>query len=374
MTAQLDGVDGGIEYSTHVENKGWLGKVNNGQVSGTTGEHLHLEALNCNLTGNAAQNYDVYYRTHVQDYGWLGWAKNGENAGTAGGNKQLEALQIVLVPKNGAAPGDTSNAFKELTMSQPSQPTGPSTSNGSITSYVPGNRDVENFLRTAIQPVGNTMYIWGGGWNEPDNAAGPGALTIGVLPQWKAFFDQQNSSYNYLNYKYQILNGLDCSGYVGWTVYNTLNTVNNGHGEVYWADDQAYWYAQKGYGTYTPYGSVRSFEPGDIISMNEDGHVYIVIGRCADGSVVIAHASPPGVMLSGILNPDGSQSQATQLARAYMQKYYPEYYARYSNKIDRGYFYMSRCSKFRWGDNFVADLTGIRSLNANQVLAKLFNE
>jgi len=58
-----------------------------------------------------ATQYDVYYRVHAQDYGWLGWAKNGENAGTAGLSKRLEGIEIVLVAKNGAAPGDTTRAY-----------------------------------------------------------------------------------------------------------------------------------------------------------------------------------------------------------------------------------------------------------------------
>ena len=39
------------------------------------------------VTGEAAEQYDVYYRVHAQDYGWLGWTKNGENAGTSGKSK-----------------------------------------------------------------------------------------------------------------------------------------------------------------------------------------------------------------------------------------------------------------------------------------------
>ena len=54
-----------------------------------------------------ANKFDVYYRVHAQSYGWLDWAKNGEGAGTQGKAKRLEAIQIVLVKKNGVAPGST---------------------------------------------------------------------------------------------------------------------------------------------------------------------------------------------------------------------------------------------------------------------------
>ena len=75
-----------------------------GELSGTTGKSLRLEAIQIELYGEMAEHYDVYYRVHAQSFGWLGWAKNGEAAGTAGLAKRLEGIQIVLVPKNGKAP------------------------------------------------------------------------------------------------------------------------------------------------------------------------------------------------------------------------------------------------------------------------------
>ena len=43
----------------------------------------------------------------------MGWAKNGDPAGTEGFSRRLEAIKIVLVPKGGAAPGSTENAFQK---------------------------------------------------------------------------------------------------------------------------------------------------------------------------------------------------------------------------------------------------------------------
>ncbi|MBE5933299.1 MAG: hypothetical protein E7263_07750 [Lachnospiraceae bacterium] len=104
---------GDIVYTTHVQTYGWQGSetdqskwFKNGQMAGTSGEAKRLEAICINLTGEMAANYDIYYRVHAQSYGWLGWAKNGAPAGTAGYGKRLEGIQVVLVPKNGAAPGD----------------------------------------------------------------------------------------------------------------------------------------------------------------------------------------------------------------------------------------------------------------------------
>jgi uncharacterized protein YjdB len=86
-------------------------------MSGTSGRGLRLEAIQIKLTGEMANQYDVYYRVHAQNFGWLGWAKNGASAGTEGYGYRLEGIQIVLVKKGGSAPasnygGLTSNTTK----------------------------------------------------------------------------------------------------------------------------------------------------------------------------------------------------------------------------------------------------------------------
>ncbi len=248
----------------------------------------------------------------------------------------------------------------------------------SDSNFEPGKRTVKNFLLASLLPMGETNYIWGGGWNEADDGAGPGAMHIGVMPEWKAFFDRQNASYDYNTTRYQINNGLDCSGFVGWAVYNTLNTTdNNLPGEVLGANRQARWYASKGYGSVQPLSDNRdttNYKPGDIISM-ASGHVYIVLGTCSDGSIVVCHSSPPGVMITGLTFTKGGDSQARQLAHQYMQKYRPEYYRRYSNRMDREMDdYLHNIERFRWGDNFVGDPDGIRNLSAEQVLHNIFGE
>lgn len=111
MKIQLANIDGGIEYRTHVQNIGWMNWVANGALSGTEGLSYRLEAIDIRLTGDAADQYDIYYRVHAQNFGWMGWAKNGASAGTAGYAYRLEAIQIVLVPKGGEAPGSTAGSF-----------------------------------------------------------------------------------------------------------------------------------------------------------------------------------------------------------------------------------------------------------------------
>ena len=104
-------VEGGIRYRTHVQSYGWQKWALDGQMSGTSGESKRLEAIQIELTGKAADKYDIYYRVHAQTYGWLGWAKNGKSAGTEGLSTRLEAIEIVMVEKGGEAPGKQTGVF-----------------------------------------------------------------------------------------------------------------------------------------------------------------------------------------------------------------------------------------------------------------------
>ncbi len=91
-------VPGRIQMEGHVSDKGWTG-WKYGMV-GTTGQGKRLEAVKLRLVGDQLKSaYDIYYRVHVANLGWLGWARNGEEAGTAGLAARVEAIQVHLVPK-----------------------------------------------------------------------------------------------------------------------------------------------------------------------------------------------------------------------------------------------------------------------------------
>ena len=112
LTKSGAGVSGGIEYKTHIQGIGWESVwKRDGQLTGTQGQSRRLEAIQIILTGEVAESYDIYYRTHCQHYGWLGWAKNGELAGTQGFGKRMEAIEIRLIPKGYEIPISTTNAF-----------------------------------------------------------------------------------------------------------------------------------------------------------------------------------------------------------------------------------------------------------------------
>lgn len=104
-------IAGGIRYKAHVQNIGWQDWTSNGLNTGTTGRSLRMEALQVELTGEISKNYDVYYRLHVANFGWLGWAKNGEIAGSTGWSNAVEALEIKLVKSGSHAPGSTDNHY-----------------------------------------------------------------------------------------------------------------------------------------------------------------------------------------------------------------------------------------------------------------------
>jgi len=102
---------GNIEYSTHIQNIGWQAYKANGALSGTTGKNLQLEAIKIKLSGDVSRYYDVYYRVHIQDKGWLNWAANGASAGSQAASKHLEAIQIKIVRKGETAPKGSGKAF-----------------------------------------------------------------------------------------------------------------------------------------------------------------------------------------------------------------------------------------------------------------------
>lgn len=228
-----------------------------------------------------------------------------------------------------------------------------------------------NFLKVATEPVGSTMYIWGGGWNEEDTGAGIEAVTLGVSPHWAAFADLQDASYNYNNHRYQIHDGLDCSGYIGWAVYNTLETENSKPGYVCPSTNMAKDFANRGLGSYIPSTDVKEWLPGDIMSMK--GHVWIVVGMCDDGSVLLLHASPPGVIFSGTTLPDGSPSEASALAEKTMETHFPNWYHRYPN-CARPHSYLTKSSAMRWNTDILSDEEGLRQMTAEEVVEMIFSK
>lgn len=235
------------------------------------------------------------------------------------------------------------------------------------------SRTLTSFLKTALLPVGSTMYVYGGGWNEADTGAGSEAVTLGLSPEWAKFAAMQDASYDHTKYRYQIHKGLDCSGYVGWVLYNILEEESGCAGYVMPAAKMAETFAAWGFGIFLSQEKEKIFLPGDIVSMKD--HVWISLGTCEDGSVLLVHASPPGVSLCGTTLPvktgEGEKkSQAVSLAEHYMKTCFPNWYKRYPN-CSRGNFYKTESSVMRWDKKVLTDPDGIQNMSPKMLLALL---
>lgn len=77
-----------ITYKVHIAQKGWQESKINGEVAGTKGEALAIEAF------VAEADVPIEYKGHIQDIGDVDWVKNGEMLGTTGQGKRLEEITI----------------------------------------------------------------------------------------------------------------------------------------------------------------------------------------------------------------------------------------------------------------------------------------
>ena len=246
----------------------------------------------------------------------------------------------------------------------PTEPTEPPVS----PEPVPGEKTLRNLLATALQPVGKTLYVWGGGWNEADDGAGVEAVSIGLAPAWEAFFQSQDGSYDYEEHRYQIHDGLDCSGYLGWVLYNVMNTESGGEGFVQSSTGFAKNLADRGFGTYTEAAQVTDYRAGDILS--QKGHVWLVLGQCQDGSVLFVHCSPPALSICGTLGEKDEETMASRLAQRYIAQCFPELAAKFDTHARPASSYLPVANQFRWNDT-LADPQGLGNLPVEELLQVL---
>lgn len=233
---------------------------------------------------------------------------------------------------------------------------------------------VKELLRTGLEPIGKCVYVYGGGWNEADTGAGKECMTQGLSSRWEEFYNQNDASYDWRKTKYQIHNGLDCTGYTGWVLYQLFGNSYSRNGYVFPSGQMAENYAKLFGSEIIPPERITVRQSGDV--MAKKGHVYIVVGQCEDGSVVLMHASPPSVSLSGTVDRGrNDNSQAVRLAKAYMEKYFPTDAARYANYARVGrenYTYVTDFSEIRWKPAVLADPDGYRTMTAEEILQDLF--
>lgn len=236
-----------------------------------------------------------------------------------------------------------------------------------------GTRTIKNYLAGALQPVGQALYVWGGGWND--------STRKGVSPTWTKWYKKWSSNpsgYNYNNYRdlstTNRAKGLDCSGFVGWAAYQVMQTKSGvGSGYTVVSGDIGSYYKSLGWGSIVTqsYLSKTSWKlkPGDV--GYNDGHTWIVLGQCSDKSVVIIHSTPQaGCQISGTSTPTGNySSEAIALAKKYMAKYSGytlfEYHPSSGNYIRNGNY-------FRWSSSTLSDPDGYANKTADQILLDLF--
>ncbi|MGN0317016.1 MAG: hypothetical protein ACI4E1_03670 [Lachnospira sp.] len=276
----------------------------------------------------------------------------------------------------------------------------------------PGERTLKNFFATAMMPVGTTLYIYGGGWNWQDDGSSIQTRTIGLSDEWRSFFYSQDENYTYRDkdgdsskkdaahsyYPYGEYNeyyyaGLDCSGYVGWIIYNVMNKENGHDGYVMSSTKMARTMAEYGWGEWTqtvakPVNYEGSeYLPGDVFS--KKGHVWICLGTCDDGSILILHSTPSdsrtgqpggGPELSAI--GESEDCDAYRLADKFMSQYFPDWYERYPVALKEYEEYTHTegeyMGKFSWnltGENGgLTDPDGIRNKKPEEILEILVKD
>ncbi len=252
---------------------------------------------------------------------------------------------------------------------------------------VPGLRTLKNLLTTALTPMGGALYVYGGGWNREDTGAGPQTVRIGLAPEWCAFFRMQNECYSYRDY-YPVSGenvyyyaGLDCSGYLGWTVYNTLHDRDGLPGYVCSSVAMAGDFASRGWGCVKEIGQENALCPGDICSIK--GHVWLCLGTCGDGSVLLAHSTPSdsragcpggGVQLSALSPQDNGCCQAMILAETVMRRC-SAWYGRYAPVKKPWEVYTAFSGGvFRWAldGDVLTDPEGFAKLSAGEIVSRIF--
>ena len=278
-----------------------------------------------------------------------------------------------------------------------------------IVTGTPGKHTLKNFLQTGLMPAGNVLYVYGGGWDWQDIGSSEQARSIGVSELWTDAFTRVDAGYCYRDEahpsettfpfgewnQYYYL-GLDCSAFVGWTLYNTIYDESLTHpGFVRPACDMAKMLAEDyDFGTWSH--TETELRPGDVVSTA--GHVWICVGCCPDGSAVTVESnitpSCTGVWGGGVhlcaVSPKGENDRtcaACELVSSYMETYYPQWAERYPTTVFDRSKAMSfsddpaSTGVFHWNitedpgtAGGLADPEGLASMDAEAILTELFRD
>ncbi|MEG2700413.1 MAG: L,D-transpeptidase family protein [Hungatella sp.] len=111
VVLSLQNIGGNIAYDAYVNNGGWQPWTFNDQPTGGTENSTYLEGVRIMPRAGLEKQYDVYYACTMSGLGKLAYAKNGEMSGAPGRGEHVTDIDIVLVPRGGAAPGNTTHPF-----------------------------------------------------------------------------------------------------------------------------------------------------------------------------------------------------------------------------------------------------------------------
>ena len=78
-----------IKYEVHIEKIGWQEEKENGELAGTEGQALRIEAVKIHA------DIPIQYRVHMADKGWGEYVSNSCMAGTVGESRRIEAIEII---------------------------------------------------------------------------------------------------------------------------------------------------------------------------------------------------------------------------------------------------------------------------------------
>ncbi|MCF0144994.1 MAG: N-acetylmuramoyl-L-alanine amidase family protein, partial [Eubacterium sp.] len=217
-----------------------------------------------------------------------------------------------------------------------------------------GVRTLRNLLETALVPIGRTLWVWGGGHGGDANIMG--------MPQiWEDYFVDNASPGYQSSDDIMFWIGPDCSGYASWVVSNAFFTAATRPGSTPLAQYAAQTYASSGYGYIS---DAEAFHPGDVVSMDY-GHVWFVIGKYDDGSVLLAHNSTKGCQLSG------TGGEADKKARYYMAKYFPYWPYRPMTTS----WYLGYMHKMTWNvGSFISDPDGFMDMGPDEIMKVLLGD
>jgi hypothetical protein len=88
-----------LQYMAHLQGIGDVPFVNEGQFVGTRGQSRRLEGFAIQLTGAAANNYNVVYMAHLQGSADTGLFRNGQFCGTRGESRRVEGILVRIEPR-----------------------------------------------------------------------------------------------------------------------------------------------------------------------------------------------------------------------------------------------------------------------------------